>query len=71
MKKIIIQPLLSCWAVVKADRNTNGTVVQKMTYYPSGLQFCNSTTDSDKQSRRYNGKELVLRFEYHLNPNRF
>ena len=58
MKKIIIQPLLSCWAVVKADRNTNGTVVQRMEYYPSGLQLCNNTTDSDKQMRRYNGKEL-------------
>ena len=43
--------------VVKADRNTNGTVVQRMEYYPSGLQFCNNTTDSDKQPRRYNGKE--------------
>ena len=58
MKKIIIQPLLSCWAVVKADRNTNGTVVQRMEYYPSGTQLCDGRTDSDKQSRRYNGKEL-------------
>ena len=44
--------------VVKADRNTNGTVVQRMEYYPSGLQFCDNTTDSDKQPQRYNGKEL-------------
>jgi RHS repeat-associated protein len=29
-----------------------------MNYYPSGLQFCDGTTDSDKQPRRYNGKEL-------------
>jgi RHS repeat-associated protein len=29
-----------------------------MEYYPSGLQLCNNTTDSDKQMRRYNGKEL-------------
>ena len=44
--------------VVKADRNTNGTVVQRMEYYPSGTQLCDGRTDSDKQSRRYNGKEL-------------
>ena len=44
--------------VVKADRNTNGTVVQRMEYYPSGLQLCGGTTDSDVQPRRYNGKEL-------------
>ena len=44
--------------VVKADRNTNGTVVQRMEYYPSGLQFCNNVTDSDVQPQRYNGKEL-------------
>ena len=29
-----------------------------MSYYPSGLQFCNNVTDSDKQTLRYNGKEL-------------
>ena len=44
--------------VVKADRNTNGTVVQRMEYYPSGTQLCDGRTDSDKQTRRYNGKEL-------------
>ena len=43
--------------VVKADRNTNGTVVQRMEYYPSGTQLCDGRTDSDKQPRRYNGKE--------------
>ena len=44
--------------VIEAEGTDQGTVVQKMSYYPSGLQFCNSTTDSDVQSRRYNGKEL-------------
>ena len=44
--------------VVKADRTTNGTVVQTMDYYPFGAQFCNGAADSDVQSRRYNGKEF-------------
>ena len=44
--------------VIEAEGTDQGTIVQKMNYYPSGLQFCNNTTDSDKQSRRYNGKEL-------------
>ncbi len=44
--------------VIIANGTDKGTVAQKMNYYPSGLQFCNSTTDSDVQSRRYNGKEL-------------
>ena len=44
--------------VIEAEGTDQGTVVQKMNYYPSGLQFCNNVTDSDKQSRRYNGKEL-------------
>ena len=43
--------------VIEAEGTDQGTVVQKMSYYPSGLQFCNSTTDSDVQPRRYNGKE--------------
>lgn len=43
--------------VVKADRSTNGTVVQTMNYYPFGAQFCNGSADSNVQSRRYNGKE--------------
>ena len=44
--------------VVKAYGSTKGTVVQRMEYYPSGLQFCDNTTDSDVQPNRYNGKEL-------------
>ena len=44
--------------VVKADRTTNGTVVQTMDYYPFGAQFCHSSTASEVQSRKYNGKEL-------------
>ncbi len=44
--------------VVKAGRTTNGTVVQTMDYYPFGAQFCDGSTDSNVQSRRYNGKEL-------------
>ena len=44
--------------VIKAYGSTKGTVVQKMEYYPSGLQFCDNTTDSDVQPQRYNGKEL-------------
>ena len=44
--------------VIKAYGSTKGTVVQRMEYYPSGLQFCDNTTDSDVQPQRYNGKEL-------------
>ena len=44
--------------VVKADRTTNGTVVQTMEYYPFGAQFCHSSTASEVQSRKYNGKEF-------------
>ena len=44
--------------VIEAEGTDQGTIVQKMNYYPSGLQFCNNTTDSDVQPRRYNGKEL-------------
>ena len=35
-----------------------GSVVQWMNYYPFGTQFCDGSTDSNVQSRRYNGKEL-------------
>ena len=44
--------------VIKAYGSTKGTVVQRMEYYPPGLQFCDNTTDSDVQPNRYNGKEL-------------
>ena len=43
--------------VIIANGTDKGTIAQKMDYYPSGLQHCGGTTDSDKQSRRYNGKE--------------
>ena len=36
----------------------NGSVVQRMDYYPFGAQLCDGNTDSDVQPRRYNGKEL-------------
>ena len=36
----------------------NGTVVQRMDYYPFGAQLCDGTYDSDIQSHKYNGKEL-------------
>ena len=45
--------------VVKADRTTNGTVVQTMEYYPFGAQFCHSSTASEVQSRKYNGKVFI------------
>ena len=40
--------------VVRADRTTNGTLVQTMDYYPFGAQFCHSSTASEVQSRKYN-----------------
>ena len=43
--------------VIEAEGTDQGTIVQKMNYYPSGLQLCNNTTDSDVQPQRYNGKE--------------
>ena len=36
----------------------NGTVVQRMDYYPFGAQLCDGNTDSNVQPHRYNGKEL-------------
>ena len=44
--------------VVRADRTTNGTLVQTMDYYPFGAQFCHSSTASEVQLRKYNGKEF-------------
>ena len=44
--------------VVRADRTTNGTLVQTMDHYPFGAQFCHSSTASEVQSRKYNGKEF-------------
>ena len=40
--------------MVKADRTTNGTVVQRMSYYPFGAQLCGGSYDGNFQSRRYN-----------------
>ena len=42
--------------VIKAG--SSGSVVQSMNYYPFGAQLCDGTTDSEVQSRKYNGKEL-------------
>ena len=44
--------------VVRADRAVNGTVLQTMDYYPFGAQLCDGSTDSEVQSRKYNGKEF-------------
>jgi RHS repeat-associated protein len=44
--------------VVKETGSNNGTVVQTMDYYPFGAQFCHNSTDSEVQSRKYNGKEF-------------
>ncbi len=43
--------------MIKALGN-NGNVAQTMDYYPFGAEFCHSSTASDVQSRKYNGKEL-------------
>ena len=42
--------------VVRAASGSN--VVQTMAYYPFGAQFCPSSTASEVQSRKYNGKEF-------------
>ena len=42
--------------VLRAASGSN--VVQTMAYYPFGAQFCPSSTASEVQSRKYNGKEF-------------
>ena len=44
--------------VIKATGSNKGTVIQTMDYYPFGAEFCDGSTASEVQSRRYNGKEL-------------
>ena len=44
--------------VIKATGSNKGPVLQTMDYYPFGAEFCHSSTASDVQSRKYNGKEL-------------
>ena len=44
--------------VIKATGSNKGVLLQTMNYYPFGAQLCDGTTDSNVQSRRYNGKEL-------------
>ena len=44
--------------VINAIGSTKGPVIQRMNYYPFGAEFCDGSTDSEVQSRRYNGKEL-------------
>ena len=44
--------------VTTAPGSSNGTVVQRMDYYPFGAQLCGGSYDSNLQSRRYNVKEL-------------
>ena len=44
--------------VIKATGSNKGVLLQSMDYYPFGAQFCDGSTASDVQSRKYNGKEL-------------
>jgi len=44
--------------VIKATGSNKGTVIQTMDYYPFGAEFCDGSTASEVQSRKYNGKEL-------------
>ena len=44
--------------VIKATGSNKGVLLQSMDYYPFGAEFCHSSTASDVQSRKYNGKEL-------------
>ena len=44
--------------VIKATGSNKGTVIQTMDYYPFGAEFCDGSTDSEVQSRKYNGKEF-------------
>jgi len=44
--------------VIKATGSSKGTVIQTMGYYPFDAQFCHSSTASDVQPYKYNGKEL-------------
>jgi RHS repeat-associated protein len=44
--------------VIKATGNNKGVLLQSMDYYPFGAQFCDGSTASEVQSRKYNGKEL-------------
>ena len=39
-------------------RNIRGTLLQSMSYYPFGAQFCENSTANDVQPYKYNGKEL-------------
>ena len=38
--------------------SANGKVIQKMDYYPFGLEFCDGSTGSNVQPHNYNSKEL-------------
>ena len=40
--------------VIKATGSYKGTVIQTMDYYPFGAQFCDGSTASEVQSRKYN-----------------
>ena len=44
--------------VIKATGSNKGTVIQTMDYYPFGAEFCDGSTASEVQSRKYNGKEF-------------
>ena len=46
--------------VVRADRTTNGTVVQTMHYYPFGTPYADPSTilNANMQPYKYNGKEF-------------
>ena len=44
--------------VIKATGSNKGVLLQSMDYYPFGAQFCDGSTASEVQSRKYSGKEL-------------
>ena len=44
--------------VIKATGSNKGTVIQTMDYSPFGAEFCDGSTASEVQSRKYNGKEF-------------
>jgi RHS repeat-associated protein len=44
--------------VREANGGSDGRVIQTLNYYPFGAQLCDSTTDSNVQNHKYNGKEF-------------
>lgn len=44
--------------VTEDDGSKKGDVIQTMNYYPFGAKLCDNVTESNAQSRKYNGKEF-------------